>query len=106
MGYGYTHAGLPGQGQLLGVLVISLSSGVLGCILFFKAMHMARHDASALAAVEATQSVEIIMTVIGEVLLLGIAWPNRIGMLGMVLIMSGLVLYSLPARHKKLAAVN
>jgi drug/metabolite transporter (DMT)-like permease len=106
MGYGYSQVGLPGQGQLLGVLVISLSSGVLGCILFFKAMHMARFDASALAAVEATQSVEIIMTVIGEVLLLGIAWPNRVGMLGMFLIMSGLVLYSFPARQKKLAAVT
>lgn len=105
MGYGYSQVGLPGQGQLLGVLVIALSSGVLGCILFFKAMHMARFDASALAAVEATQSVEIIMTVIGEVMLLGIAWPNRVGMLGMFLIISGLVLYSLPVRQKRLVSV-
>lgn len=104
MGYGYSQAGLPGQGQLLGVLVISLSSGVLGCILFFKAMHLARFDASALAAVEATQALEIIVTVIGEVLLLGIAWPNWTGITGMVLVMGGLVLYSLPARQKKLAA--
>ena len=65
-------------------------------------MHLARTDASALAAVEATQSVEILVTVTGEVLLLGIAWPNWLGNLGMLVIMGGLVLYSVPARQKVL----
>ncbi|MBF9255158.1 multidrug resistance efflux transporter family protein [Pontibacter sp. 172403-2] len=100
--YGYSQAGLPGQEQLLAVLVISISSGVIGGILFFKAMHLARFDAASLAAVEATQSIEMLFTVIGEVLLLGIAWPNGLGSLGMLLIISGLVLYSLPARQKAL----
>ncbi|GAB3529970.1 multidrug resistance efflux transporter family protein [Pontibacter brevis] len=102
MAYGYTQAGLPGQEQLLTVLIISLSSGVVGCILFFKAMHLARLHAASLAAVEATQSVEILVTVIGECLLLGIAWPNWLGNLGMMIIISGLVLYSIPSRQKVL----
>ncbi|AKD05862.1 hypothetical protein PKOR_20455 [Pontibacter korlensis] len=100
--YGYSQSGIPGQEQLLAVLTISLSSGLVGCILFFKAMHLARHDAASLAAVEATQSIEILATVVGEVLLLGIAWPNMTGNIGMVLIIFGLVLYSMPARRKTL----
>ena len=99
MGVGYTQAGLPGQEQLLAVLVITVSAGMIGCILFFKAMHIARADGAGLAAVEATQALEILMTVIGEVLLLGIAWPNWMGNVGMFLIMAGLILYSIPARH-------
>ncbi len=100
--YGYAEAGLPGTQQMLAVLVIALSSGVIGGILFFKAMHMVRTDGAALAAVEATQSIEIITTVIGEVLLLGIAWPNSLGNVGMVIIMAGLILYSIPAKKKVL----
>ncbi len=102
MGFGYTQVGLPGQEQLLAVFVISLSSGVVGCILFFKAMYIARQHAGSLAAVEATQSIEILVTVIGEVLLLGIAWPNALGSLGMAIVMGGLVLYSVPSRRKAL----
>ena len=102
--YGFSQAGLPGQEQFLTVLIISLSSGVAGCILFFKAMHLARFHAASLAAVEATQSIEILITVVGEALLLGIAWPNWLGTLGMIIIISGLVLYSIPARQKVLQA--
>ncbi|WP_242919215.1 DMT family transporter [Pontibacter liquoris] len=100
--YGYAEVGFPAPQQLVAVLVVALSSGVVGGILFFKAMHMVRADGAALAAVEATQSVEIISTVIGEVLLLGIAWPNELGTAGMLLVMAGLILYSLPARRRVL----
>ncbi|NDK55488.1 DMT family transporter [Pontibacter fetidus] len=102
MGIGYYQAGLPGQTQLWAVFVIALSSGVIGTILFFKATHLARTDSAALAAVEATQSIEILATVTGEVLLLGIAWPNLTGNVGMLLVTGGLILYSLPARKKVL----
>jgi hypothetical protein len=103
MGHGYTEAGLPGEEQLLAIVVIAICSGVIGCVLFFKATDMVRSDSAALAAVEATQSVEILSTVVGEVLLLGIAWPNLYGNIGMLLIMGGLILYSIPARRKVLS---
>jgi drug/metabolite transporter (DMT)-like permease len=103
MGYGYTEAGLPSEQQLLAIVVIAICSGVIGCVLFFKATDMVRSDSAALAAVEATQSVEILSTVVGEVLLLGIAWPNLYGNIGMLLIMGGLILYSIPARRKVLS---
>ncbi|WP_162426513.1 DMT family transporter [Pontibacter pudoricolor] len=106
MGYGYSEAGLPGEQQLLATSVISICSGVIGCVLFFKATDMVRSDSAALAAVEATQSVEILATVAGEVLLLGIAWPNLYGNIGMLLIMGGLILYSIPVRRKVLSAVR
>lgn len=105
MGFGYSQAGLPGNTQLLAIFGIAISSGLIGTILFFKATHMVRTDSAALAAVEATQSVEILATVIGEVLLLGIAWPNMFGNLGMLLVMGGLILYSIPARKKILSTV-
>jgi drug/metabolite transporter (DMT)-like permease len=106
MGYGYVEAGLPGLAQVQGVLIITLSSGVAGCILFFKALHLARHNSASLAAVEATQSLEVLVTVVGEVLLLGISWPNWLGNLGMVLIIGGLVLYSLPSKEKVVPALK
>ncbi|WP_299821721.1 multidrug resistance efflux transporter family protein [uncultured Pontibacter sp.] len=105
MGFGYSQAGLPGQTQLTAVFAIAISSGVIGTILFFKATHLARTDGAALAAVEATQSVEILATVVGEVALLGIAWPSLTGNLGMLLITGGLILYSMPARKKVLRTV-
>jgi len=103
--FGYQEAGLPGDAHLLSVFVITISSGVIGTILFFKATHLARNSSASLAAVEATQSVEILATVIGEVLLLGIAWPNLTGNIGMLIIMGGLILYSLPAKKKVLQPV-
>ncbi len=104
--FGYSEAGLPGEVQLTAILVMAVCSGVVGTILFFKATHLARTDGAALAAVEATQSVEIIATVVGEVLLLGIAWPNLMGNMGMLLIMGGLILYSIPAKKKVLSSVT
>ncbi|MEJ8756721.1 multidrug resistance efflux transporter family protein [Pontibacter sp. H259] len=102
MVYGYSESGIPGTSHILSILVITISSGVIGTILFFKAMHLAQNDSGALAAVEATQSVEILATVIGEVLLLGIAWPSATGNIGMLLITGGLILYSIPAKKKAL----
>lgn len=106
MCYGYSEAGLPGQEQLQAVLIITFSSGIAGCVLFFQAMHLARHSGASLAAVEATQSIEVLVTMIGEVLLLGIAWPNWLGNLGMMLIIGGLILYSLPGRKKAVPALD
>ena len=106
MGYGYAEAGLPGVEQLQAVSIITFSSGIAGCILFFKAMHLARHNGESLAAVEATQSIEVLVTMIGEVLLLGIAWPNWLGNVGMMLIIGGLILYSIPGRKKGVPALE
>ncbi|MER2998804.1 DMT family transporter [Pontibacter populi] len=103
--FGHGEAGLPDEDHLIGVFLIAIFSGVIGTILFFQATHMARTDSAALAAVEATQSVEILATVIGEVLLLGIAWPNLVGNVGMLLIMGGLILYSIPAKRKVVSTV-
>lgn len=106
IGFGYHEAGLPGEQQLWAVLVIAIFAGVIGCVLFFKATDMVRSDSAALAAVEATQSIEILSTVVGEVLLLGIAWPGLSGSLGMLLVTGGLILYSIPARKKVLSAAK
>ena len=105
MAYGYEQVGLPGMEQLQTVGIITLSSGIMGCILFFRAMHLARNHGASLAAVEATQALEVLITVVGEVLLLGIAWPNWLGNLGIVLVVGGLILYSIPGRRKVKAIV-
>ncbi|WP_276495852.1 multidrug resistance efflux transporter family protein [Pontibacter litorisediminis] len=100
--YGYSEAGLPDGSQVWGTLIIALSSGVIGGILFFVAMNIVRHNSAALAAVEATQSIEIVATLAGEIVLLGIGWPGPLANVGMLLVMGGLVLYSMPARQKAL----
>lgn len=60
---------------------MALFSGVVATVLFFAATDMVRHDPRQLAVIEATQSGEVIFTLIGGVLFLGIA-VIVIGMIG------------------------
>ena len=73
---------------------VGLSSGVIATTLFFMATDRARHDQGTLAAVEATQSTQLIFVIIGEMLILHIQPPTWIAIIGMVVIMIGMSLHS------------
>ena len=92
--YALFTVGLPSTGQLFQSLLVGISSGVIATILFFIATDRVRDHQGKLAAVEATQSTEILFVIIGEVILLGIPFPNSIALAGLGVIIVGMLLHS------------
>ncbi|MGW9125335.1 DMT family transporter [Paenibacillus chitinolyticus] len=102
-GWAYASAGLPSTEQTFQSLIVALSSGVIATILFFRATDMVREDVSKLAAVEATQSGEVLFALAGEVLLLSANLPSALSWLGIGIIVAGMVLHS-HVSHRRPAA--
>ncbi len=97
--------GAPAPGQLINTALVALFSGLIATGLFLYARHFA-HDAYEIAAVDATQSTEVIFSLAGEVLLLGGLLPGPIGWFGMAMTVAGLICYLLAQsgfRLRKLA---
>ncbi|KEK11767.1 membrane protein [Lysinibacillus sphaericus] len=92
--YALFTVGLPSTGQLFQSLLVGISSGVIATILFFIATDRVKDHQGKLAAVEATQSTEILFVIIGEVILLGISFPNSIALAGLGVIIVGMLLHS------------
>ncbi|MBI9081346.1 MAG: multidrug resistance efflux transporter family protein [Pseudodesulfovibrio sp.] len=83
---------LPSTGQVVQTGIVALCSGVIATSLFLYARHMAKSSAE-LAAVDSTQSMEVVFSLAGEALLLGHVMPGFFGWGGIVLSMLGLILY-------------
>lgn len=83
--------GTPSFGQIVNVGLIAVFSGVIATTLFLYARSRAS-TAGQLALVDATQSGEVLFALLGEVALLGALLPNRIGMIGLVVTLIGLLL--------------
>ncbi|MGN4125126.1 multidrug resistance efflux transporter family protein [Lysinibacillus sphaericus] len=92
--YAVATVGLPSMNQVVQSLLVGISSGVIATILFFIATDRVRSHQGKLAAVEATQSTEILFVIIGEVLLLGIAFPDPLALAGLGIIIVGMLLHS------------
>ncbi|MCL6633872.1 MAG: multidrug resistance efflux transporter family protein [Alicyclobacillus herbarius] len=90
----WSHAGGPSVGQCLQSLVVALSSGVVATVLFFSATDLAEGNPRQLAAVEATQSGEVVFALIGELLLIPGTHVSAQGLLGLGLVVVGMVLHS------------
>ena len=91
-------AGVPSGGQLLQSLCVALFSGVLATVLFFRATDLVRENPRQLAVIEATQSGEVIFTLLLGVLILGDGMPSAVSLAGIALIVAGMVLNSLASR--------
>lgn len=94
MFFGFQEHGLPDESQLLQTLLIALFSGVIATLLFFKGTELVQHDHKGLAAVEATQAMEVIFTLIGEIIILQTAFPNNLAISGILLVVIGMYLHS------------
>ncbi len=84
----------PAPSQLVNTALVALFSGMIATGLFLFARQLAR-DAYEIAAVDATQSLEVVFSLGGEVLLLGGLLPGLLGWSGIALTVAGLVLYLL-----------
>lgn len=102
--YGLISVGPPDASQTLQSLIVAISSGVIATVLFFQATDLVRQDMKKLATVEATQSLEVLFALAGEIWILSIALPSSIAWAGIFVVMVGMVIHSL-ATHEKQPAL-
>ena len=98
--YGLFTVGLPSGGQSLQSLLVALFSGVIATVLFFMATDMVRGNMQKLAAVEATQSMEVLFALAGELLFLSIPLPSPLSWFGIVFVIFGMILHSYISNRK------
>ena len=89
MGFYHSH-GLPGRDQLIQSFFVALFSGTAATVLFFKATDMVKRNHKWLAVIEATQSGEVIFTLLGGILFLKDPIPSAIGLAGIAIIVAGM----------------
>ncbi|WP_195999784.1 multidrug resistance efflux transporter family protein [Clostridium sp. 1001271B_151109_B4] len=68
---------------------------VIATILFFKATELIKNNNHQLAVIEATQSGEVIFTLLDEILILKTTFPTTIGYIETFLVIIGMILNSL-----------
>lgn len=92
--YGIYTVGLPSGGQNFQSLLVALFSGVIATVLFFMATDRVRGNMQKLAAVEATQSMEVLFALAGELLFLSIPFPSLLSLFGVFIVILGMILHS------------
>ncbi|WP_096201708.1 DMT family transporter [Bacillus sp. FJAT-45350] len=92
--YGIVSVGPPSSDQVVQSFIVAICSGVIATTLFFIATDRVRENHGKLAAVEATQSIQVLFVIIGEVLLLSSPLPSGLAMVGILIIMLGMLLHS------------
>lgn len=99
--YGLVTVGVPSTHQSVQSLIVAISSGVIATILFFMATDLVRGNMQKLAAVEATQSIEVLFALAGEMLILSLPIPNPLSWIGIVIVIIGMIIHSYVSRIKK-----
>jgi drug/metabolite transporter (DMT)-like permease len=92
--YALFTVGAPSSSQVFQSLLVAVSSGVIATILFFIATDRVRQDQGKLAAVEATQSTEVLFAMMGEMILLSVPLPQPVALAGLTVIILGMLLHS------------
>ena len=82
----------PSGGQLASTALVALFSGVVATTIFLYARHLCQHPYE-IAAVDATQSMEVVFSLIGEIVFLKGGLPGPLGLTGLVLTIAGLAAY-------------
>jgi drug/metabolite transporter (DMT)-like permease len=88
----FTAPPAPSGGQLFSTALVALFSGVIATTIFLYARNLCQHPYE-IAAVDATQSMEVIFSLLGEILFLGGILPGTLGLAGITLTIVGLVAY-------------
>ncbi|MDQ0194012.1 DMT family transporter [Paenibacillus wynnii] len=97
--YGLFETGLPSTEQIGQSAIVAVCSGVIATVLFFRATDMVRHSMTGLAAVEATQSLEVLFALFGEMLILSAPAPSALSWIGIAVIMIGMIFHSLVSQR-------
>jgi hypothetical protein len=99
--FGLYTVGPPTSEQGFQTLLVAISSGVIATVLFFKATDLVRGDMQKLASVEATQSIEVLFALAGEIFILSIAIPSLLSWIGIIVVMSGMAMHSYSTQIQK-----
>ena len=83
----------PSSGQLIHTAIVALFSGVIATTLFLHARHLCVNPGE-IAAVDATQSMEVFFSLVGEIVILHGVFPGPIGVIGIALTIIGLMAYT------------
>ncbi|BAU28394.1 putative multidrug resistance efflux transporter [Aneurinibacillus soli] len=92
--YGIYTVGMPSQEQVVQSALVAVFSGVIATVLFFTATDMVRGNMQKLASVEATQSMEVIFALLGELLFLSTAIPSPLSWGGIGIVIVGMIFHS------------
>lgn len=93
----FASIGAPSMGQVWFAGGVALGAGVIATVLFFQATGMVRRNPTALAAAEAMQAAEILFATLIGVAWLGEEWPQGRALIGAVMVVVGIVVFSLVA---------
>jgi drug/metabolite transporter (DMT)-like permease len=108
--YALFRVGPSGIGQTTQSLVVAVFSGVIATILFFYATDLTKGNVHQLAAVEATQSGEVVFALMGELLLLPGTAVSGVALAGIGIIIIGIVLHSFssvrPTKHESTSVTS
>ncbi|WP_202078818.1 multidrug resistance efflux transporter family protein [Caldalkalibacillus salinus] len=99
--WGWRTVGAPSADQVLQSFIVAICSGVIATTLFFIATDRVRDHQGKLAAVEATQSTQVVFVIIGEVLLLSSPLPHGLAIGGLLIIVLGMLLHSFLTKKVK-----
>ncbi|UCD32181.1 MAG: multidrug resistance efflux transporter family protein [Desulfobacterales bacterium] len=84
----------PLNSQIIHTGIVAISSGIIATSIFYKARN-ATKSPYVISAVDATQSGEVIFSLAGEILLLNGALPGLTGGVGILIVVIGIVGYSM-----------
>ncbi|MFK5926011.1 MAG: multidrug resistance efflux transporter family protein [Desulfuromusa sp.] len=83
---------LPSTGQFINTGLVALFSGIIATSLFLHARHQASNSYE-IAAIDSTQSSEVVFSLLGEILFLNGLLPGLSSSIGIILTVCGLVFY-------------
>ena len=84
----------PLKSQVINTGIVAISSGIIATSIFYKARNSTKSP-YVISAIDATQSGEVLFSLVGEILLLHGALPELTGGIGIVIIVLGIVGYSM-----------
>lgn len=88
--YFITDPGVPSSGQYFNVALIAILSGIIASSLFLYARSLC-DTPKKLLLVDSSQSGDVFFSLFGEILFLGAAFPNLIGVVGVIITVIGLL---------------
>jgi drug/metabolite transporter (DMT)-like permease len=94
--------GLPSKTQTFQSFWVAICSGLIATLLFFQATNLVQHNMVKLASVEATQSIQVLFALFGEIMFLNAPLPTPISFMGIILVVAGMVLHSYVSRTDRL----
>lgn len=104
--YAFFQVGAPRMPQVTQSFIVAICSGVIATSLFFLATNLSRNHPGKLAAVEATQSTQILFVIMGEAAILSVPFPSGFSLIGILLIIVGMTIHTLNVKKMNTGIVK